>query len=399
MTSRVKKAVSLLLISSLCASLLTGCDLPWGKKKAQQEVVETYLNACFEFDYRKAASCVQKKDDAFSDFYPDSPQLEICEMILSNAQYEVQKVENDRVLVDITMPDIDRVLKRENVAALEVEDLEDMLSDTDKMLEESFDFDLIKDGKEWVIDPDSTEDFVEFISELGVEAASEIGLGSRAKSYVEALIGYFQSGNISAAYDMMYGSSYGSVYSMYGSSSLNDIITELYVALYGTIEYDIEVVSCNSSSVTLEFTGTKPNLADAMDEACEHNADLSVPFLKRLMIFYLEFNNMDYSDYDSDAFETLIYGYYDALIDFYVSCIGAADSEEFSCEIELEINEDGSFAIYQDPLGSLYDDIGEPVFADEFYEQARDELLASGEITQSEYDELEGLDATDLVVY
>ena len=147
MAGRIKKAVSLLLITGLSVSLLTGCDLPWGKKKAQQEVVETYLNACFEFDYRKAASCVQKKDDAFQDFYPESPQLEICEMILSNAQYEVEKIENDRVLVNITMPDIDRVLKRENVASLEVEDLEDMLSDTDKLLEERFDFDLIKDGK------------------------------------------------------------------------------------------------------------------------------------------------------------------------------------------------------------------------------------------------------------
>lgn len=396
MENRIKKAVSLLLISSLGASLLTGCDLPWGKKKAQQEVVETYLDACFEFDYRKAASCVQKKDDAFQDFYPESPQLEICEMILSNAQYEVQKIENDRVLVNITMPDIDRVLKRENVAALEVEDLEDLLSDTDKLLEERFDFDLIKDGKEWVIDPDSTEEFVEFISELGVETASEIGLGSRAMDYVDTFISCLQSGNLDAAYSMMYGGDYYSFSGFYGTD-VNDSLTRFYSALFGSIEYEAEVVSLSSSSVTIEINGTRVDLDSSIADVSANNADLSVPMIKQLMRLYLQYEHVDYSNYDPTAAETLLFDYITCLVDFYIGCIDVADSESFNCEIELEIEDDGTFSFVGDPLECFYDDLEEPVFAEEFYEQARDELLASGEITESEYNELEGMEAEELL--
>lgn len=396
MENRIKKAVSLLLISSLGASLLTGCDLPWGKKKAQQEVVETYLDACFEFDYRKAASCVQKKDDAFQEFYPESPQLEICEMILSNAQYEVQKIENDRVLVNITMPDIDRVLKRENVAALEVEDLEDLLSDTDKLLEERFDFDLIKDGKEWVIDPDSTEEFVEFISELGLEVAPEIGLGSRAVDFVDAFINCLKSGNIDAAYSMMYGNDYYGYSSIFGDD-VNDSLSEFYATLFGSIEYEAEVVSLSSSSVTVELNGTRADLNSAISEVGANNAELSVPLIKQLMRMYLEYNNMDYSVYNPGAAETFLYEYISCLVDFYIGCTDVADSLEFTCEIELEIEDDGTFSFVGDPLECFYDDLEEPVFAEEFYEQARDELLASGEITESEYNELEGMEAEELL--
>ena len=396
MAGRIKKAVSLLLITGLSVSLLTGCDLPWGKKKAQQEVVETYLNACFEFDYRKAASCVQKKDDAFQEFYPESPQLEICEMILSNAQYEVEKIENDRVLVNITMPDIDRVLKRENVASLEVEDLEDMLSDTDKLLEERFDFDLIKDGKEWVIDPDSTEEFVEFISELGLEVVPEIGLGSRAVDFVDDFINCLKSGNIDAAYSMMYGNDYYGYSSVFGDD-VNDSLSEFYATLFGSIEYEAEVVSLSSSSVTVELNGTRADLNSAISEVSANNAELSVPLIKQLMRIYLEYNNMDYSVYDPGASETFLYEYISCLVDFYVGCTDVADSLEFTCEIELEIEDDGTFSFVGDPLSTLYDHLEEPVFSEEFYEQALDELLASGEITQSEYDELQGMDADDLL--
>ena len=127
MGRRSVRPVSILLTSCIAASLFTGCDMPWGKKKVQQEAVEAYLGACLEFDYRTAASLVDDKDDAFQDIVLESPQRDICELVMSRAQFEVLKVDNDRALVKLTMPDIDRALKRENIPALELEDLEDII--------------------------------------------------------------------------------------------------------------------------------------------------------------------------------------------------------------------------------------------------------------------------------
>lgn len=400
MANRVRKAISVLLITSLCASLLTGCDLPWGKKKAQQEVVETYLNACFEFDYRKAASCVEDKDDAFQDFYPDSPQLEICETILSLAQFEVEKVDNDRVLVALTVPDIDRALKRMNVAAVELEDLEDILSDTDKLIEEEFEFDLIKDKKEWVIEPESTEEFVEFVSELGLEIAPEIGLGTRAKDFYDTFISCLREGNIDAAYNMMYGSGGygGGVTGFYGADT-NDLIAEFYSSIFGSVDYELEIVSCEGSSVTLEVSGTRADIGSAVAYVSGNDADASVEFLKRMALFYVGYSSFDYDHDDMDAFEDLFYGYMEALVEFYIACIDRADTESFTFEIELEIDENGNFSFVDDPMSAILGDVDEPEFAEGFYEQALDELLASGEITQSEYDELSELDIEDITTF
>lgn len=399
MGRRSVRPVSILLTSCIAASLFTGCDMPWGKKKVQQEAVEAYLGACLEFDYRTAASLVDDKDDAFQDIVLESPQRDICELVMSRAQFEVLKVDNDRALVKLTMPDIDRALKRENIPALELEDLEDIIDDTDKMLEEEFEFDFIKDGKEWLIDPDSTEEFAEFVSEIGLEVASEIGIGSGAKDFFNAYMTFLKEGNIDAAYSMLYGNGYASGGGGFFGADTNVLLAEFYSSVFGSVEYEAEVVSCSGSSVTLEITGTRADIASSVAYVSGNDAEVSVQFLKRMMIFYINVNSYDYGSYDTYSVEDMLYGYMEALIEFYIACIDAADSESFTCEIEMEVDENGNYSFDCDPASDMLGDIDEPEFADGFYEQALDELLASGEITQSQYNDLRYLDIDDLTMF
>ena len=402
MARRSVRTVSILLASCMAASLFTGCDLRWGKKKDQQEAVEAYLSACFEFDYRKAASLVNDKDDAFQEVVLESPQRDICELVLSRAQFEVVNVDNDRALVKLTMPDIDRALKRENVPALEVEDLEDIIDDSDKLLEEEFEFDFIKDGKEWLIDPESTEDFAEFVSEIGLEIAPKLGLGTRAEDFFNALMTYLAEGNIAAAYDLLY-SGYGmSGGGGYFGTDINDLLQEFYVAIFTRIDYETEVTNCTDSYVTLEVTGTRVDFASAIADVSANNAEISVPYIKQMMLLYVAAGRVRddlYSYQNYFATEDFFYEYLQNIIDFYAACAEAGDVEPFTAEVRIDIGEDGSFSFDGDPVNDVVGDIGNPeyAFADEFYDQALDELLASGEITEEEYEELLEVDVDELV--
>ena len=83
----------------------------------------------------------------------------------------------------------------------------------------------------------------------------------------------------------------------------------------------------------------------------------------------------------------------------YAACAEAGDVEPFTAEVRIDIGEDGSFSFDGDPVNDVVGDIGNPeyAFADEFYDQALDELLASGEITEEEYEELLEVDVDELV--
>ena len=386
MSVRFKKTISVLLMSCLTASLLAGCNISFGKATKQQEVVERYMGACLEFDYRQIASCIEDKDDAFQDLQLESPQREIVELVLSKAEFEVVEVENDRVLVNLTVPDIDKALRRECIPALEVEDLGDILDDSGKTIEEEFEFDLVKVDKEWLIDPDSTEEFAEFVSEIGLEVAPQIGLGTKAIAFFDTVMTYLAQGNVDAAYDLLY--RYGNAGSSSGSGAtyspeLDALIDEYYGAIFSRVEYEAEVVSCDDSCITLEITGTRAALYDAASAAACENEELSLPFVKRVIMLYMAFEGSGYSEYGDVLADYLI-----AYTTFDIACLEFADTESFTVQVDIEIQPNGDLTMQEDVLSDVmgYNDV--PVFADEFYYAALDELLADGEITQAVYDDL-----------
>lgn len=387
MNKRTRKAICVVIATCLTASMLAGCNISFGKTKAQKELVERYLNACIEFEYRDASSCVKGSGDAFQDVDLGPVQQEICELCLSEAQFEVEEIKNDRALVKFSMPDIDRILKRENVAALEVEDLDDLIADSDKLIEEEFEFDFIKDKREWLIDPDSTEEFAEFISEFGLDVSSEIGLGSRAVAFFDSFMSCLAQGNIDAAYafiDTGSGYSVGSMNSYYSS----DVVAQLedfYAALFGTVTYEAEVSSCNGSAVVLEVTGTRAAFYDSMQYVIANNPDMTVPYMKDMILCEIRLMDFDYSNGDLTS---LIEESLEIQIEFYIQCLELAQTEDFECTVEVDIDENGNMSL--DP-NIMTDILGEDQSFDypqEFYEQALDELLEEGQITQDQYDEL-----------
>ncbi|MCR5530081.1 MAG: hypothetical protein K6F49_12795 [Saccharofermentans sp.] len=388
MNKRTRKAICVVIATCLTASMFAGCNISFGKTKAQKELVERYLNACIEFEYRDASSCVKGSGDAFQDVDLEPVQQEICELCLSRAQFEVEKIENDRALVKFIVPDIDRILRRENVASLEVDDLDDLISDSDKMLEEEFEFDFVKGKKEWLIDADSTEDFAEFISEFGLDVSSTLGLGSRAVELFDSLMTCLAQGNIDAADDLMNG---GSSYSGASITSYYDpeaaaAITNVYSLLFGAITYDVEVASCSESSVVLEVSGTRVAFYDSMANILSTNETIAVPYIKEMILYYVRLDAFDYStgDYTSMASELLL-----IQTDFYIQCMERAQSEEFEFTVEISIDEHGNMSMDPYVMESI---IGSPQGAadvsQEFYEQALEELLEEGEITQEQYEEL-----------
>lgn len=385
MTERLRKTLSITVLFCIFTSLFAGCDFVKGKATKQQELVENYLNACIKFDYHEAAGFVEKRHDSFSDVVLSFPQSDIVELVLSKAVFEVTEIENDRAAVNFIIPDIDRALRRELVAALSVEEIEDILNDSPLTITEVLEFDFIREGREWKIDSLSTADFAEYVSAIGVDVAEEIRIGLGAQNYFDAVMSTVASGDLSALMSLLYGNDPGAPGgSGFHGVNVNDLIAEFFSANYGSAEYETEIIAFSEDEVTLQVSGTILDFPGAYEQTVTTNHDLTVNFLKTIISIVTDFERIDY-DVDSEEYDSLYYDYFEAKIDFYLECLAEADRTTFTIVIPISIDEQGNYSMDLYYIEAMQGQILNPGFPTEFYIDALEELLEEEVITEDEF--------------
>ena len=397
MNTRIRKTICLGLISTFMVSMLTGCDFTFGgKAKKQEELITDYIEACIELDYDKAYKCVKGKKDSFQDVDFIDNQQEIVELCLAKAEYEIVKIEDDEARITFKMPDPDKSLKRENIEMLEIDDIEDLIDDSDKWFDEDFDFKFVQVDKEWYIEPKSTKEFAEFIEGVGDEIAPRIGVGSNIIGTLDQYITYMAQGDYMAAMNLTEMGGYG--YPSSGSDPYMDTYAELYSIIYSGIDYEAEVTDYDGETAVIHVTGTRIDFMSAVVDASANNEELTVPFLKDVVLLLAESENASHggSNYDSDYWME----YYDLYLEYIAECCSLGETESFESDIEVMIESNGKVTLNYFDLtdlivnGSTYD---EPEFNPEYYEQALNELLAEGQITQEQYDRYIAMDPDELM--
>ena len=390
----IKKTVSLVTASALLLGSLSGCSLLGGKDKAAVgEAVTGYIEAIQKGKLNNSKKFVVDEEDYFQENELDGTTAGILDAVWSVSEFEIGDVEikNDSATVEVefTLPDLESIADE----GYSYDEFIDAIADIDDTVEETFEFELSKDGDDWLIEGDSTEDFYNFLTGL-TEDLEFSGLSeSAALEAVDTFIGYLASGSVYNAVSMS--NSFEEVMNGYaasfGEDQIDGTVGAIMAVYFSNLDYELEVTETTEDSMTVTVTGTAPDAETAVNEIVndpEALAPVVADYIEAVLNGTLD--------------EDVLMG---ELFDVVASAIFDAPLIPYSSYAVVTVDDEGNYLV--DPDSEFMATFEFPGFMDssEVIPIAMDLLLEQGRITQEQYDELMGdtpvsgdYDVTDLVV-
>ena len=369
--------------------LITGCGTKASEESDHTDIVTGYVDSCVAMDFEAAAQYVQYSDNAFDSYTIDTVQSELLQIALDKSEYSIVSSDTDTVTVEFKMPDIDESLKGQDIMSLEVEDIAGLIDGNEMWSSQEFTFDITGDETigEYMITPESTEAFAEYIMSAGGESIHLLELRESILPQFDMFVSYMAQGDFDGALRMTdFDQQYPYGYSLNGVDLIGmaDPICE---SSFGRFDYEAELTSLSASSATIHITGMRPDIQTSIDYICQNDADATIPMIKERITQNVGIYR------DSGDYVKLTADWLQALADFVLYCSGEADLEEFEAYVHVDISSDG--AIIMDSydafaLTGLTEFVDKLELDDDFYYQALDEMLEDGLIDQDTHDEYYG---------
>ena len=373
-----KKFVSAVTAASVLALSFTGCSLLGGKDKAAiEEVATSYIDYIKDGKLNKSADLVVDEEDYFQENAFPVQQEDLLSAVLASTEFTVENIEvkKDSGSADIvfTMPDLDSIADE----GYSFEEFLDAVGDIDDTVEETVEFEFSKDGEDWLIEGDSTEDLYNFFLSIG-EGIEFSGLSeSAALEAVDTFMAYLAQGDVNGVLSMSPDGadifdSLDDFTEALGSD--NTVISNLFSSYFSQVDYESSISSVSEDAIVVSLTGTAPDAEPAITAAVQdHNVIVPI-----------------YADY----IESLVSGNYDtvALTGEILDAVSTAVAQTtlttaYNASVTVTADDDGN--LYCDPTedGSFFYDFEFPEVADssELMVEALDLLLEQGRISQSDY--------------
>lgn len=373
-----KKFVSAVTAASVLALSFTGCSLLGGKDKAAiEEVATSYIDYIKDGKLNKSADLVVDEEDYFQENAFPVQQEDLLSAVLASTEFTVENIEvkKDSGSADIvfTMPDLDSIADE----GYSFEEFLDAVGDIDDTVEETVEFEFSKDGEDWLIEGDSTEDLYNFFLGIG-EGIEFSGLSeSAALEAVDTFMAYLAQGDVNGVLSMSpegadIFDSLDDFTEALGSD--NTVMSNLFSSYFSQVEYESSISSVSEDAIVVSLTGTAPDAEPAITAAVQdHNVIVPI-----------------YADY----IESLVSGNYDtaALTGEILDAVSTAVAQTtlttaYNASVTVTADDDGN--LYCDPTedGSFFYDFEFPEVADssELMVEALDLLLEQGRISQSDY--------------
>lgn len=382
-----RKSICMVTATAVLMGSFAGCSLLGGKDKtAVTDAATGYIEQIMAGKYNKSAKFVTDEEDFFAAAEIDAETEGILSAVWSVSSFIVDEVNVDKnsatAEVTFELPDLGTIAEE----GYSYDEYVDAIADIEEMNEETFEFEFSKDGEDWYIEADSTEDFYNFVfdtlGEFSYGGLSEAG----AVEAVDQFISYLAQGDLQSAMDMSTAESgditdyYVSLQSEYGIGIESSSVDDVFVAFFSNMQYETSIGNVTDDCITVNVTGTAPDSEAALDLAAG-NEEILVPA---------------YADY----IESVLGGNMNYGVLFNGMLLGLADgfrnapATDFSSSIDVTADEDGN--LYVDPADDFVDwsfDNVEP--DDELMYDAMNLLLEQGRISQSDYDLLIGSDIGD----
>ena len=373
-----KKFVSAVTAASVLALSFTGCSLLGGKdKEAIEEVATSYINYIKDGKLNKSADLVVDEEDYFQENAFPVQQEDLLSAVLASTEFTVENIEvkkdSGSAEIVFTMPDLESIADE----GYSFDEFLDAVGDIDDTVEETVEFEFSKDGEDWLIEGDSTEDLYNFFLSIG-EGIEFSGLSeSAALEAVDTFMAYLAQGDVNGVLSMSpegadIFDSLDDFTEALGSD--NTVISNLFSSYFSQVDYESSISSVSEDAIVVSLTGTAPDAEPAITAAVQdHNVIVPI-----------------YADY----IESLVSGNYDtvALTGEILDAVSTAVAQTtlttaYNASVTVTADDDGN--LYCDPTedGSFFYDFEFPEVADssELMVEALDLLLEQGRISQSDY--------------
>ncbi len=371
-----KKIVSVVTASSILVLSMSGCSLLGGKDKAAiEEVATSYIDYIKDGKLNKTADLVVDEEDYFQENAFPAQQEDLLSVLWESMEFTVENIEvnKDSASAEIvfTMPDLDSIAEE----GYSFDEFLDAIGDIEDTVEASVDFDFSKDGDNWLIEGDSTEDFFNFLAGIGEDLEfSGLSEGAAIEA-VDTFMSYLAQGDVEGVISMSTNTETAfadldEIAEAMGED--NTVLSDLFSSYFSNVQYESSIESVNEDSIVVALTGTAPDAEPAITAAVNDH-DIIVP----VFADYLE--SMINGNYDVTAVATALLGVVNA-------AVVDADQTSYNTTITVTVDEAGNYYCNPADEGFFYDfDFPEVADSDELMPEALALLLEQGRISQSDY--------------
>ena len=380
---RLRKAICTVTAAAVLMGSFAGCSLLNGKdKEAIVDVVGNYLDAIKKGKYNNSKKYVVDEEDYFQDNALEAQQAELVEAVLNASEFEFGEAEVNKnsgsVEVTIVMPDLGSIADE----GYTFDEFISNIGDIDDTVDETIEFECSKDGDEWLVEGDSTEDFFNFCESIG-EGIEFGGLSEAAAlETVDTFLAYLAAGELQSAIDMSNsgGDLISALNDEFGESVDPASLQNVFQAYFSNMSYETEVTNVTDDEITVALTGMAPDSQAGVVSAV-NNYDIMVPVYADYLETVLN-GQMDYG--------LLFNGYLIAIADGFA----AAPLADYSATFTVSADADGNLMC--DPGdGFINWDFNYADPSDELVYAALDYLLEQGRISQADYNLLVGSTSTE----
>ena len=376
-TMNTKKVMSIVTAASMLVLSVSGCSLLGGKdRQAIEEAATGYIDAVNAGKFNKSLKFVEDEEDFFQENEIPSDQAELVAAVMGASEITVENIEakKDKGSADIvfTMPDLDEIADE----GYSLDEFIDAIEDIEGETEETVEFSFVKDGEDWLIEADSTEEYYNFLMSIG-EGIEFSGLSETAAlETVDTLVNLLREGDLQGVAAIC-GESEELDFSDLEEEGMDvNSIINVFSAYYTGLDYTSEVTEVTEDAITVSLTGTAPDAQAAIEETFS-DPDTVAPLLADVYESYLNGDNGDMSAAYSSVYSLI------------GESIVSADTIPYSSSVVVTADEEGNlFAEPADDFIFDFDsiDIGTMLSSDEAVMAAFDLLLEQGRISQSDYD-------------
>ena len=369
-----KKFVSVVTAASLFALSFSGCSLLGGKDKAAiEETATSYIEYIMSGKLNKSATLVVDEEDYFQENAFPVQQEDLLNVVFENTEFEVENVEVNKdsgsAEIVFSIPDLDSIADE----GYSFTEFLDAVGDIDDKVEETVELDFSKDGDEWLIEGDSTEDLFNFFGGIGADLEFGLSEGSAIEA-VDTFVNYLAQGDVDGVLSMSPDGAqiFDSVGEIIDNLGDTTIMGNIFSSYYSRLEYTPSIVSANEDEVVVALEGTAPAAAAAVETALQ-DPDVLVP----IMADYLESSiNGTYEFTQTGA---------SILNAIYTAVDNTSATEAYIATVTVTADDEGNF--YCDPDDGFFYDFEFPDISDsgDLVVDALDLLLEQGRISQSDY--------------
>ena len=272
----IKRVLSVITASAILAGTLSSCSMfDYLEKSNITSSLLKYLTAVQAADYNESAELVVDEEDAFILNEMDDSEAGLIAAILAASEFEIGDIEIDgesaSAEVTLTLPDIESIADE----GYSYDEFLGAVAELNDTVDETLEFELVKEDEEWLVEPDSTSDYYDLLMSM-IEDLSFTNLTEEnALALVSTFMTDIEEGNAGDAASLLGNTDSGlaSYVGLAGSiGGFNDVIT----GSFSRLDYELEVTEVTDEYIAVTASGTGPDMQAVVDAVLE-DEEVMVP--------------------------------------------------------------------------------------------------------------------------